>query len=111
MEKNKLANKENDSHDLREEFNNAERDFENLNRELQPLKTELKEAFEIAKESTGGLSYDDRDFAPLTKAFSKLPATLEKLCEEIQATQAKIFCLTNDQQEARRVSNNSQPNY
>ncbi|OXU28125.1 hypothetical protein TSAR_002632 [Trichomalopsis sarcophagae] len=103
MEKNKLANKENDSHDLREEFNNAERDYENLNRELQPLKAELKSAYDTAKESTGGLEPEDKDFAPLMKSFAKLPATIEKLFEEIQATQARIFCLTNDQQEAKRV--------
>lgn len=104
LKKNVLAIKENDSQDLREEFNNAERNLKLLESELTPLKNELKNLYELAKESTGGLGYEDRDFATIKTAFAKLPATIEELFEEIQTTQAKIFCLINDQEQSNRVS-------
>ena len=105
LAKNKLAVKENNCHDLREECSTAERNYKLLENELTPLKTELKNLFDLAKESTGGLSYDDEGFTPIKTAFAKLPASLEEIFEEIQTTQAKIFCLSNDQQDANRVRN------
>ncbi|XP_011505579.1 PREDICTED: structural maintenance of chromosomes protein 5 [Ceratosolen solmsi marchali] len=103
LEKNVLAIKENDSQDLIEEFTSAEKAYKLLDNELAPLKIEVKNLFELAKESTGGVSYDDPKFTPIKNAFAKLPASIEEIFEKIETTQAQIFCISNNQQDSNRV--------
>lgn len=104
LNKNKLALKENDCQDLREEFSNAERNCRLLENELVPLKHLVQESYNKAKESTGGLIYGEPEFESIKKSFAKLPPTEDEINEEIQITQTKIFCLSNDDQDANRVS-------
>lgn len=55
LTENKLVLKENYCHDLREEFSNAERNCRLLENELVPSKNLVRESYNEAKESTGGL--------------------------------------------------------
>jgi chromosome condensin MukBEF complex kleisin-like MukF subunit len=107
LEKNKLAFKENNSQDLINEFASAEKAYKLLDCELMPLKAEVKNLFESAKESTEGISYDDPKFIPIKNIFAKLPASMEEIFDQIEITQAQIFCISNNQQDSNKVRDNS----
>lgn len=103
IKKDELANFESDTQELISEMNDADRNFKILDRELAPLKLEVKNLYEFAQETTGGLNYDSPEFAPYKTVFAKLPASIEEINVAIQNTQAKIFSLNNDANEAKKV--------
>ncbi|XP_058792958.1 structural maintenance of chromosomes protein 5 [Phymastichus coffea] len=105
LKKNELAIKENDSHEIRQDYENAVRYFKYLENEIKPLRDEVQNLFEEAKKMTDGVSCKDKEeFLIYQRVFAKLPATLEEIIDEIQRTQAKAFNV-NDKTEAQKIVN------
>ena len=95
-----LRQKQNDSQELRDRCDDAERTFKALEEELRPLKNEVEKLYKEALATTNGLSPQDKGFKPFNNAFEKLPPTIEEIEEDLRTSQAKVFCMTkNDDSE------------
>ncbi|KAI4478557.1 hypothetical protein M0804_011880 [Polistes exclamans] len=88
-----LLHTENDSHDLKQELESADKTFKELELEYKPLKQEAIKAFNEAKDLTNGISPQDEAFKLINQAFSKLPLTIEEIDKEIAVAQTKVFCM------------------
>ncbi|KAL7298761.1 hypothetical protein TKK_0008507 [Trichogramma kaykai] len=93
--KNLLANKNNEVSDLRESHKAAEDNYKILERECKPIKEEVARLFKVAKDSTDGLAYGDENFEPIKRVFARLPGTLPEIFQEIDTTQAQLYCIAN----------------
>lgn len=91
-----LTVKMNDSQDLREKLKEAEDKMKQLSIELQPLKDEVQRMYNEALETTNGINPSDRAFAPINKAFNKLPPTIAEINNELNIAQATVFCMGNN---------------
>lgn len=91
-----LAVQQNVYQEMMERRSKAERTVRNYDNDLQPLKAEAKRMLEEALVMTNGLGPDDKKgFEKLNKQFSKLPATIEEINDELKTAQAKVFCMGN----------------
>lgn len=103
LQKNQLSMKENNSQEIREEYENAVRNLKHLDNEMRPLREEVENLYKEARKMTDDICHNDKsNFKSYQTAFAKLPATLKEILDEIQKTQAKAFNV-NDQNEAQRV--------
>lgn len=84
---------QNEYHEMKEKYSRAERIVHKFDNDLQPLKTEAKRLYDEALNSTNGIGPKDKGFEKLSKAFDKLPPTVEEINDELKACQAKVFCL------------------
>ncbi|XP_017753000.1 PREDICTED: structural maintenance of chromosomes protein 5 [Eufriesea mexicana] len=91
-----LRVKMNDSQDLREKLKAAEDKMKQLSIELQPLKEEVQKMYIEALETTNGINPSDKAFAPINKAFNKLPPTIAEINNELNIAQATLFCMGNN---------------
>lgn len=96
FQQDKLSFNENDSLDLKNQLDEAERKFKELDRELQPLKQQTEKLYTAALESTGGVGINDPSAKSIKTAFSKLPATIPEINEELQTATAKIYCMSKN---------------
>lgn len=90
-----LAMKQNEYREMKERCTKAERTVRNFENDLQPLRAEAKRMYEDALNSTNGLGPQDKGFEKLNTAFSKLPATIDEINDELKVSQARVFCLGN----------------
>ncbi|XP_076229234.1 structural maintenance of chromosomes 5 isoform X2 [Nomia melanderi] len=91
-----LNSKINESQDQREKLKAAEEKVKQLSVSMQPMKNEVTRVYKEALETTNGISPTDEAFAPINKAFSKLPPTMEEIVNELNIAQAKVFCMSNN---------------
>lgn len=100
IEQQKLRQYQNDSQELRDKCDNAERIFKNLEEELRPLKNEVENLYKQALESTNKINPQDKRFQKFNTVFEKLPNSIEEIDEELRTAQAKVFCMgKNDDSE------------
>lgn len=91
-----LLNQENDAAELKDKYKTAEFEFKQHDEEYQPLKGEAQRLYNEALQSTNNISPQDNAFKPLNKAFEKLPATIAEINNELNVSQAKVFCMAKN---------------
>lgn len=96
LQNRSLRIKMNNSQDLRDELKGAEGIVKRLSADMSQLKTEVQGMYNDALQSTNGLSPSDPGFAPINKAFIKLPPTVDEINNELNIAQAKVFCMGNN---------------
>lgn len=107
LEQQKLRQSNNDSQELRDKCDEAERIFKSLEEELRPLKNEVENLYKQALESTNKISPQDKRFKTFNTAFEKLPNTIDEIDEDLRTAQAKVFCMgKNDDSENVRFTQN-----
>lgn len=93
VEQQKLRQCKNDSQELRDKCESAERIFKHYEDELRPLKNEVENLYKEALESTNNINPQDKRFRTFNTAFEKLPNSIDEIEEELRTANAKVFCM------------------
>ncbi|XP_014296663.2 structural maintenance of chromosomes protein 5 [Microplitis demolitor] len=96
MMQQELLKLSNESLSLRERLEAADAHFSDLDRQVKEMKIEIDKFFEAALAETNGMNPQDPKFQSLHKAFKKLPSNLSDIEKAIQASNAKLYCLANN---------------
>ncbi|XP_067207450.1 structural maintenance of chromosomes protein 5 [Linepithema humile] len=91
-----LMKKESDVAELKDKHDAAEWEFKRYNDEFQPLTKEALRLYNEALQSTNNIDPQNNAFKPFNKAFEKLPATIAEINNELNVSQAKVFCMAKN---------------